>query len=128
MSQLLLFFPWIPVGWTVSKNSFLISSSRHIGSVISVFWTILEYGLAVENEQLHGDRTKEVLDLLTKRNINTKATLPAETWVMITVQYAVIISLPLGWMMDETLMTSGVPAFQPPQDMLIYTLWKKVEI
>lgn len=84
-----------------------------------MFWTMLEYGLAVEPEQFCDYKTEEVLYLPIKRNIDTKGTLPAEIWVLITVQYAVIISLPLGWMIDYTLLTSGVPAFQTPQDMLI---------
>lgn len=57
---------------------------------------MLQYGLAVEPEQFRDDRTEEVLYLPIKRNTDAKGTLPAEVWVLMSVQRAVIISLPLG--------------------------------
>ena len=50
----------------------------------------------MEPEQLRDDRAEEVLYLPIKRNIGAKGTLPAETWVQMTIQCEVTTSLPLG--------------------------------
>lgn len=50
-----------------------------------MFWTMLEYRLVAEPGQLRDDKTEEVLYLPITRIIDTKGTLPAEIWVLMTV-------------------------------------------